>query len=105
MRNNPNPRDGSDDALPDMAAAGASDLSESTPEEGIPELPAPEPVHRWLDGESVSDADLHAPDAERHVKFWAKVNEETDRRRRLKTPRGLDAIIMDKLQPPTEKGD
>jgi hypothetical protein len=94
---------------PDVAASSAQAASElsnvDTPETSVPTQPAPEPVHRWLDGETVSDSDLHAPDAERHVQFWAKVNQETERRHRILTPRGLDAIIMDKLEPPVVKGD
>jgi hypothetical protein len=92
-----------DAARPEEAAFGAPQLD--TAENAVPIAPAPEPVHRWLDGESVADADLHAPDAEKHVKFWAKVNVETERRRRLQTPRGLDAIIMDKLSAPVVKDD
>ena len=93
--------------LPEQAAASAPNSAPNldTPETSAPTLPAPEPVHRWLDGETVADADLTAPDAEKHVKFWAKVNAETERRRRLKTPQGLDAIIMDKLAPPVVKDD
>jgi hypothetical protein len=94
---------------PDEAALSAHPAfgmpNVETPEGSVPIQPAPEPVHRWLDGESVADADLHAPDAEKHVQFWAKVNEETERRHRLLTPRGLDAIIMDKLEAPVVKDD
>ena len=90
-------------SLPEQSAAGAPDLT--TPEREIPTVPAPEPVHQWLDGESVKDADLAKPDAEKHVKFWAKVNSETKRRQRMKTPIGLDAIIMEKLEPPVAKDD
>jgi hypothetical protein len=94
-----------DDAARSAEAAAAGEPSVDTPETAVPTQPAPEPVHRWLDGESVSEADLHAPDAERHVQFWAKVNQETERRHRMQTPRGLDAIIMDKLQAPVVKDD
>lgn len=94
---------------PDAAASSAKAASGSpyvdTPETAVPTQPAPEPVHRWLDGESVPDSDLHAPDAEKHVQFWAKVNKETERRHRMQTPRGLDAIIMDKLEAPVVKDD
>jgi hypothetical protein len=94
---------------PDEAASSAQAASGSpyvdTPESAVPIQPAPEPVHRWLDGETVSEADLHAPDAEKHVQFWAKVNQETDRRHRMLTPRGLDAVIMNKLETPVVKGD
>lgn len=89
--------------LPEQAAAGMSDID--TGERAVPTEPAPEPVHRWLDGEKVPTAELDSPDAQKHVKFWAKVNEETARRRRLKTPSGLDAVIMDKLKPPVVKDD
>ena len=90
-------------SAPEQAAAGAPDLT--TPEREIPVVPAPAPVHRWLDGESVQDADLAKPDAEKHVKFWAKLKNETDRRHRMKTPIGLDAIIMEKLQPPVAEDE
>jgi hypothetical protein len=83
--------------------AGAPELN--TPERELPTVPAPEPVHRWLDGESVAKADLSSPEAKKHVKFWSKVNSETDRRHRMKTPRGLDAIIMEKLEPPVVKDE
>lgn len=104
MHDNPNPRHDPDTNSAEQAASGAmSHLDEEARE--IPATPAPEPVHRWLDGESVNPQELGAPDAEKHVKFWAKVNAETERRRRLKTPQGLDAIIMDKLEPPVVKDD
>lgn len=106
MLDSTNPRhDPDDDARREQSAAGAGAERVDTPESAVPTAPAPEPVHRWLDGEKVNPADLDAPDAEKHVKFWAKVNEETERRRRLKTPSGLDAIIMDKLKPPVVKDD
>jgi hypothetical protein len=87
------------------AAQSAGGAFADTPEDAVPTQPAPEQVHRWLDGESVPDDALHAPDAEKHVKFWAKVNEETSRRRRMPTPAGLDAIIMDKLSAPIVKDE
>jgi hypothetical protein len=89
------------------AAASSAQTSPyvDTPETAVPTQPAPEPVHRWLDGETVPDSDLKAPDAEKHVQFWAKVNKETERRHHMQTPRGLDAIIMDKLSAPVVKGD
>ena len=93
-----------DDAASSAQAASGSPYVD-TPETSVPTQPAPEPVHRWLDGEAVSDSDLRAPDAEKHVQFWAKVNQETERRHRILTPRGLDAIIMDKLEAPVVKGD
>jgi hypothetical protein len=103
----PNSHNETDEPQRPLDAAGrdTSGQAEALDENGIPVAPAPEPVHRWLDGEPVDPADLGAPDAERHVKFWAKMKQETDRRRRLATPRGLDAVIMNKLDPPVEKDD
>ena len=104
MQDTPNSRHEPDEAAPpDQAAAGASNLD--TPENSVPTQPAPEQVHRWLDGEPVAESDLRTPEAAKHVRFWAKVNEETGRLHRQKTPRGLDAIIMDKLEPPIVKDD
>jgi hypothetical protein len=94
-----------DEAASSAQAASGSPFGETTPETAVPTQPAPEPVHRWLDGEAVPESDLHAPDTEKHIQFWAKVNQETDRRHRMQTPRGLDAVIMNKLQPPVVKDD
>jgi len=96
--------DKNDKRLAEKASAAPSE-SFDTPETGIPTAPAPEPVHRWLDGEQVNPAELDAPDAEKHVKFWAKLNAETARRRGMHTPSGMDAIIMEKLKPPVVKDD
>jgi hypothetical protein len=104
MQDTPNPLNEPDEAAKaDLSAADAFELD--TAETAVPTQPAPEQVHRWLDGEPVAEADLRTPDAAKHVKFWAKVNEETGRRHSLKTPRGLDAIIMDKLETPVVKDD
>ncbi len=100
-----NPHEGRHDEAARSAQAATGSPSVDTPETAVPTQPAPEPVHRWLDGEAVPESDLHAPDAEKHVQFWAKVNKETERRHRMQTPRGLDAIIMGKLEPPVRKGD
>lgn len=105
MHDTPNSHNDASQREPLEAATGTPGLTEGTDEANVPVEPAPEPVHRWLDGESVDPADLDAPDAERHVKFWAKMKQETDRRRRLATPRGLDAVIMQKLEPPVAKDD
>lgn len=107
MHDTPNTHGDADEPVEPQhtAASGAPELSEPGEDATLPVAPAPEPVHRWLDGEPVDPADLNAPDAERHVKFWAKMKDETDRRRRLATPRGLDAIIMNKLEPPVAKDD
>lgn len=101
----PNSHSDADDATRESGAAFGAPDTDAAEENAVPTEPAPEPVHRWLDGEQVADADLTAPESARHVKFWAKVNEETERRRRQLTPRGFDAVIMEKLTPPVVKDD
>jgi hypothetical protein len=102
----PNSKNDADEtAARDHAGAGSAGFVEPAEDESVPVEPAPEPVHRWLDGERVEQADLDSPDAKRHVEFWAKMKRETDRRRGMATPRGLDAVIMQKLEPPVEKDD
>ena len=52
----------------------------------------PDAIHAWLDGESVNEAQLRA--AEREYSFWRRVERETGRRRRIKTPESLSDQIM-----------
>ncbi|MFI5309908.1 MAG: hypothetical protein ACHQQ3_01635 [Gemmatimonadales bacterium] len=52
----------------------------------------PEAIHAWLDGESVEESRLHA--AEKEYSFWRRVEEESGRRRRMKTPSSLPGQIM-----------
>ena len=52
----------------------------------------PEAIHAWLDGENVNEAQLHA--AEKEFQFWRRVEEETGKRRRIKTPTSLPGEIM-----------
>ena len=52
----------------------------------------PEAIHAWLDGENVNEAALHA--AEKEFQFWRRVEEETGKRRRMKTPSPLAGEIM-----------
>lgn len=106
MRDTPNSHDETDETVGRQhAGAETPGYAEPGDDASVPVAPAPEPVHRWLDGEQVSEADLKSPDARRHVEFWGKMKQETDRRRRMATPRGLDAVIMQKLEPPVEKDD
>jgi hypothetical protein len=49
-------------------------------------------IHAWLDGENVNEAQLHA--AEKEYEFWRRVEEETGKRRRIKTPTSLPGEIM-----------
>ncbi len=52
----------------------------------------PEAIHAWLDGENVNESQLHA--AEKEYQFWRRVEEETGKRRRIKTPTSLPGEIM-----------
>ncbi len=96
------------DARLDLPSTGTG---ESAPrladdaEETFPGTPAPEMIHRWLDGEAVSAQELATPDAEKHVTFWASVTEETTRRRAVKTPPHVEAIIMSNLSAPVVRDD
>ncbi len=52
----------------------------------------PEAIHAWLDGENVNEAALRA--AEKEYEFWRRVEAETGKRRRIKTPTSLPGEIM-----------
>ena len=52
----------------------------------------PEAIHAWLDGESVNEEQLRA--AEKEYSFWRRVEQEADRRRRMRTPSSLPGEIM-----------
>ncbi len=56
---------------------------------------AAEAVHAWLDDEASEDEATLA-DA-KQVQFWAKITEETERRRRMVTPAHVPQKIMDAL--------
>jgi hypothetical protein len=91
--------------LPTNAPAPVAPRLADDAEETFPGTPAPEMIHRWLDGEAVSAQELATPDAEKHVTFWASVNSETARRRSMKTPTHVEAYIMSNLQAPVVKDD
>lgn len=52
----------------------------------------PEAIHAWLDGENVNESALQA--AGKEYEFWRRVEEETGKRRRMKTPSPLAGEIM-----------
>ncbi|HET7458347.1 MAG TPA: hypothetical protein VFJ74_11905 [Gemmatimonadaceae bacterium] len=52
----------------------------------------PASVQAWLDGEA-AESTLQGADA-RHVEFWSRVNEETARRREMRTPVEVQQRIM-----------
>ena len=53
-------------------------------------------IHRWLDGEAPEPTGLRA-DQTRSIDFWRRMDEETERRRRLVTPPYVAARIMASL--------
>jgi hypothetical protein len=53
-------------------------------------------IHRWLDGEAPEPAGMRG-DQVRSVEFWRRLDEETERRRRVVTPPYVAARIMASL--------
>ena len=49
-------------------------------------------VHAWLDGD-LPEASVLKGDTGRDVEFWKQINVEVDRRRRMRTPAYLEALI------------
>lgn len=52
-----------------------------------------EHIHRWLDGDAPEPTNLRGDQA-RSVEFWRRLDEETERRRRVVTPPYVAARIM-----------
>jgi hypothetical protein len=50
-------------------------------------------LHAWLDGE-LPESSVRKAELSRDVELWSRVNEETERRRRLRTPAHVQAAIM-----------
>jgi hypothetical protein len=53
-------------------------------------------VHAWLDGD-LPEASVRRGDTARDVEFWKRLNDESERRRRMSTPVHLEARIMQAL--------
>jgi hypothetical protein len=53
-------------------------------------------IHRWLDGEVPEPTGLRG-DQVRSVEFWRRLDDETERRRRVVTPPYVAARIMASL--------
>jgi len=54
-------------------------------------------INRWLDGELPEPSSMRG-DATRHIEFWRRIGEETDRRRHTATPAHVSAQIMLAIQ-------
>ena len=53
-------------------------------------------VHAWLDGE-LPEASVRKGDTAHDVEFWKNINEEVERRRRMRTPVHLESRIMEAM--------
>ncbi len=53
-------------------------------------------VHAWLDGE-LPEASVRRGETARDVEFWKRLNDESERRRRMSTPVHLETRIMQAL--------
>lgn len=62
----------------------------------LPPVATMDHIHRWLDGEVPEPAGLRGEQA-RAMEFWRRLDEETERRRRVVTPPYVAARIMASL--------
>jgi hypothetical protein len=90
---------------PNRRGEAAREGSKQSSEGGAPladrEVPLPpvatmDHIHRWLDGEAPEPTGLRADQA-RSLDFWRRLDEETERRRRVVTPPYVAARIMASL--------
>jgi hypothetical protein len=94
MRDNLNPNGGRGDAdreRPRRAFDAEVPLSDR--EVPLESTSSSDVINRWLDGEAPEPTSLRG-DAARHVEFWRRLGEETDRRRQVMTPPHVAAQIM-----------
>ena len=84
----------------EVAREGSKQSGENAPladrEVPLPPVATMDHIHRWLDGEAPEPAGLRA-DQSRTVDFWRRMDEETERRRRVVTPEYVAARIMASL--------
>ena len=62
----------------------------------LPPVATLDHIHRWLDGDAAEPTGLRGEQA-RAVEFWRKLDEETERRRRVVTPPYVASRIMASL--------
>jgi hypothetical protein len=63
---------------------------------GPPTSTIPEAVHAWLDGD-VPESSVRRGEWSRDVDFWKRMNEDLERRRRMRTPAHVQARIMEAI--------
>ena len=80
------------------AERGRRPRDEQLPDREVPirHRRTPAAVHAWLDGD-LPEAAVRRGDMAKDVEFWEHVNEEADRRRRMRTPAHVYQQIMDAL--------
>jgi hypothetical protein len=94
MSDNLDPRDATreEPVAPKAQARPNQDPSVTDREVPLASAQTPEAIHQWLDGEKVNEEQLRA--ADKAYSFWRRVEQETDRRSRMKTPSSLSGDIM-----------
>ena len=94
MLDNLNARDGSGDAGRERPRR-ASEQSQPLVDREVPlgGTATSEMMHRWLDGEGPEPVAMNA-DTARQVDLWRRIEEESERRRRMVTPAHVKAHIM-----------
>jgi hypothetical protein len=98
MQNNPNARDRGEESGREWTKRSNRDDAAPMPDREVPldsGSHTPLLVQQWLDGEASEDA-ARSVDG-RQVDLWNRINSETDRRRRTKTPPYVMAQIMEAL--------
>lgn len=84
----------------EVAREGSKQSAENSPlaDREVPLAPVVtmDQIHRWLDGEAPEPAGVRADQA-RTMDFWRRMDEETERRRRVVTPEYVAARIMASL--------
>ncbi|MGH7656494.1 MAG: hypothetical protein ACREN6_17735 [Gemmatimonadaceae bacterium] len=90
MTDNLDPRDETHKEL--SAPRKTPEVESSAADREMPPAHTADAIHAWLDGENVNESALHA--AEKEYEFWRRVEKETGKRRRMKTPSPLAGEIM-----------
>lgn len=99
MRDDLKRRDG-DSERPRRSAEGNTPLSDR--EVPLGGTTTTELINRWLDGEAPEPTTMRG-DAARHIEFWRRIGEETERRRQVVTPAHVTAQIMQAVQTSAEQ--